>query len=679
MYHLDNTSGVPEMPEPKDLQSISPRWFGESQEQGGISWPGADWFNVVQAELLNLLSAAGIQPEKAVFDQLSKAIPILGEKQIRRDLMSNLPGKGMSLSAAEQGGTAQDLVTWVTPQSQGSPCNGIDDDTLFFADMVLKFQKIFVPAGSYLIDCNKINITESDLELSFDCAAKITVINTSGKSGGNQEASVFKIKGTATSPVYNIKISGGQFSYTDDSVTLVGVNSYANTIAVTGVRGRGLRCLHATDGLDSYSNSSTQSRPKGIWATKNAFTAATVRTSGACAGFRYTENGGTNSNIFTGYFYGILWWGGNSNVGVDGSLSNERKAKGLRFNNDIITATKAGCWGSMGDDVCGNGLRVQAIDVLNSDVGLDLEGCTNSGFIGCYSKNFRYGQLATFYLNSGCYFDSCTAVADVEGAQLFRINNSTQNYLNNGIALTNCTLKGEGLIAYSYQNGAASNIKIKGCSFINAVTFLNSNNNGGIHIEGNYFEINILPLVGLTYGNYVLYSALIVDGFHSGSALAILRDNVFRTTVDWSGLGENAPLIIIGRGYNVNSKAQISGGGVLSSGWSNDIIFGNYGQNSAITLRYSVDNYIFYSKSYKTLLLNSSTLYPTGKVNGLTSLLANFPSSITDNAAYQNTYYISGQKFKSNSLKLGGYEAQIVISAGLGTSAVTGNSGGQIT
>lgn len=79
MFHLDNTSGVPEMPEPKDEQSISPRWFGESQEQGGISWPGADWFNVVQAELLNLLKAAGIEPDKRSYDQLSKAIPELGD------------------------------------------------------------------------------------------------------------------------------------------------------------------------------------------------------------------------------------------------------------------------------------------------------------------------------------------------------------------------------------------------------------------------------------------------------------------------------------------------------------------------------------------------------------------------------------------------------------------------
>lgn len=89
MYHLDNTSGVPEMPEPKEQQSNTPRWFGESQEQGGISWPGADWFNVVQAELLNLLAAAGIEPEKRAYDQLSKAIPVLGDAQLRLNLRQN--------------------------------------------------------------------------------------------------------------------------------------------------------------------------------------------------------------------------------------------------------------------------------------------------------------------------------------------------------------------------------------------------------------------------------------------------------------------------------------------------------------------------------------------------------------------------------------------------------------
>ncbi|HHP5629901.1 TPA: hypothetical protein ACSC6L_003939 [Klebsiella pneumoniae] len=85
MYHLDNTSGVPEMPEPKDTQTISTRWFGESQEQGGISWPGADWFNIVQAELLAIMQASGISPDKARFDQLSEAIKLYTDKLIFRD------------------------------------------------------------------------------------------------------------------------------------------------------------------------------------------------------------------------------------------------------------------------------------------------------------------------------------------------------------------------------------------------------------------------------------------------------------------------------------------------------------------------------------------------------------------------------------------------------------------
>ncbi|MCE0020486.1 hypothetical protein LVU08_13750 [Klebsiella pneumoniae] len=88
MYHLDNTSGVPEMPEPKDPQSISPRWFGESQEQGGISWPGADWFNMVQAEFLSAARKAGLTPQKDNFEQLSEAMRVLGDAILRENLFS---------------------------------------------------------------------------------------------------------------------------------------------------------------------------------------------------------------------------------------------------------------------------------------------------------------------------------------------------------------------------------------------------------------------------------------------------------------------------------------------------------------------------------------------------------------------------------------------------------------
>lgn len=80
MFHLDNTSGVPEMPEPKEQQSITPKWFGESVEQGGISWPGADWFNIVQAELLSILKDSGLSPDKLRYNQLSQAIKSQAKK-----------------------------------------------------------------------------------------------------------------------------------------------------------------------------------------------------------------------------------------------------------------------------------------------------------------------------------------------------------------------------------------------------------------------------------------------------------------------------------------------------------------------------------------------------------------------------------------------------------------------
>ncbi|EPG4110179.1 endo-N-neuraminidase [Klebsiella pneumoniae] len=112
MYHLDNTSGVPEMPEPKDTQSISPRWFGESQEQGGISWPGADWFNIIQAELINLVVEAGLSPDKSSFDQIASAVRGIGGDGLRRELDS--VGGGVMLRL-KHGETAQDAIKFVTP------------------------------------------------------------------------------------------------------------------------------------------------------------------------------------------------------------------------------------------------------------------------------------------------------------------------------------------------------------------------------------------------------------------------------------------------------------------------------------------------------------------------------------------------------------------------------------
>jgi hypothetical protein len=66
MYHLD-TPAASRRCLRKEQQSITRAGLVKVRNRAG-SWPGADWFNTVQAELLNLMSAAGIAPDKKSFN-----------------------------------------------------------------------------------------------------------------------------------------------------------------------------------------------------------------------------------------------------------------------------------------------------------------------------------------------------------------------------------------------------------------------------------------------------------------------------------------------------------------------------------------------------------------------------------------------------------------------------------
>ncbi|HAJ7243013.1 TPA: phage tail protein [Escherichia coli] len=74
MFHVDNNSGVANMPALAPAQSNTTTWFTEGDGQKGISWIGQDWLNILQAELLNILAEANIQPDKAQLNQLALSI-----------------------------------------------------------------------------------------------------------------------------------------------------------------------------------------------------------------------------------------------------------------------------------------------------------------------------------------------------------------------------------------------------------------------------------------------------------------------------------------------------------------------------------------------------------------------------------------------------------------------------
>lgn len=77
MFHIDNNSGIPVMPPVRSKFSDIPLFFTEGGNGVSPTWPGADWFNIVQSELLNIVIAAGLEPDKFALNQISLSLNAL--------------------------------------------------------------------------------------------------------------------------------------------------------------------------------------------------------------------------------------------------------------------------------------------------------------------------------------------------------------------------------------------------------------------------------------------------------------------------------------------------------------------------------------------------------------------------------------------------------------------------
>ncbi|MGY4028223.1 phage tail protein [Aeromonas rivuli] len=77
MYWLDNDSGVASPPAIPPVQSLTRLYFTEGGGGEQPSIPGGEWFNMLTDEMLNVLTLAGVTPDKADHAQLSKAMQAL--------------------------------------------------------------------------------------------------------------------------------------------------------------------------------------------------------------------------------------------------------------------------------------------------------------------------------------------------------------------------------------------------------------------------------------------------------------------------------------------------------------------------------------------------------------------------------------------------------------------------
>ncbi|MDR8532989.1 hypothetical protein [Serratia nevei] len=105
MYFLDNNSGVNAMPPIAPVNSTAVRWFTEGSGSLPPSWPGMDWFNIIQAELIGILTAAGMSPDKVRVDQLATAIKsIIGsDALLKKNYLSEIKEAGAAAQSSARG------------------------------------------------------------------------------------------------------------------------------------------------------------------------------------------------------------------------------------------------------------------------------------------------------------------------------------------------------------------------------------------------------------------------------------------------------------------------------------------------------------------------------------------------------------------------------------------------
>lgn len=74
MYHVDNSTGIPVMPQPSPVTSETELFFTEGGNGVPPTYPGPDWFNAIQSELLNIIRTAGLDPDKMDNTQILVAL-----------------------------------------------------------------------------------------------------------------------------------------------------------------------------------------------------------------------------------------------------------------------------------------------------------------------------------------------------------------------------------------------------------------------------------------------------------------------------------------------------------------------------------------------------------------------------------------------------------------------------
>lgn len=319
--------------------------------------------------------------------------------------------------------------SFINAKYYGCDCEGNDDNTELFNEMIEKYDTIFIP------DNARIKITQVNLK------DNVKII-------GGANSYIIKEKSVTHNFFFignncsNIQIENINFireTITKDiCYALGGQNMHNIKLNNNNCKNCGLIATYHADDYNLPDNEISTN----ITLTNNNIV-NNYNIDGLTIGIMlyYVDNFYITNNNISNVLHGVMLWGGDSDFSKNGDIENERKCKnGIVVNNNISNILGGGLWGSMMYHVKLNNNLVNTC----YDVGLDFEGSYE-----CEGKmntviNCRNGCCTTFFICRDIIISDNTFIQ--YGLTMINVNADTlyRNY--------NSSLSGKGIINIILKN-----------------------------------------------------------------------------------------------------------------------------------------------------------------------------------------------------------------------------------
>ncbi|MDR3456248.1 MAG: glycosyl hydrolase family 28-related protein [Verrucomicrobiae bacterium] len=375
--------------------------------------------------------------------------------------------------------------------------DGVTDVSVALQSALSTYKTLYMPAGTYVIS-NTISFPSGGDILG---AGSNTIIKPT-----STPLYAFKVVGTDTTYISNTVVDSLTFAGTPGQIGFLAKKAYGVTVRRCSTsQGIGLFKSVVTKVYTNITSEADLNRYLTV--ISNTVNASSSSPSVAVGiDFEFSADCEASANTVNYYYHGIMWWGGDSNLSVNGALANPRWARRIHIGtNSVSNAGQGGIWGSMGQNVT---IERNEINYCG-DVGLDLEGCFNSVAQYNYVTNGVNGSLATFYSASNVLFAFNTVVTTDATRPIYRLYNSSldpSKVMN--LTLSNNILIGSGCIGDIDDSSGAGYLTIVGNTMTNV--FINLTR-GGSGFNG---AAPIITKNTLTYTIDLAQSMTAIDSYY---------------------------------------------------------------------------------------------------------------------------------------------------------------------